>query len=481
MLTRFRAALGAAAFTFSTFANQGQHFALAPSYLAHLLWLIERKYFDLAREGFGGNAAVYACLRLLCQSVPEPPMIPYRQLADGEPGNPLDWQHPLRQLIRRPNPFLTEYEFHELRVLYTGITGIGYWFKERDRMGRILALWPLRPDRVGPIYGRPEDAETTGNSADGVLLGWSYLIPGTTRYEAIPRDNVMVDKFPDPSGETGGMVEGLGPLQVLAAEVGADNEATKFVGALVSNYAMPGMVLELQDKIKSLDQAKIIKQSFIQQFGGSKRGEPAVVDMGAKVAQIGFSLRDLEFPALRMHTETRISSAFGVPAILVGLEAGIKQGVQATIDEMRDHFTETTLSAYWRRFSDTFTNSVVYDPYAGFAKTGGIICRFDTTKVRAFAAQASSELAQYIELYKDGALTINEVREMAGMPARDDGNVYVWGIARGTGLQHPIPAGKNEADQVNDDNVGTAAAVAALEAADAKVTQETKGAPISGP
>jgi phage portal protein BeeE len=237
----------------------------------------------------------------------------------------------------------------------------------------------------------------------------------------------------------------------------------------------------MQDKIKSLDQAKIIKQSFIQQFGGSRRGEPAVVDMGAKVAQIGFSLKDLEFPALRMHTETRISSAFGVPAILVGLEAGIKQGVQATIDEMRDHFTETTLSAYWRRFSDTFTNSVAYDPYAGFAKTGGIICRFDTTKVRAFAAQATSELAQFIELYKDGALTINEVREMAGMPARDDGDVYVWGIARGSGLQHPIPAGKNEADQVNDDNVGNAAAVAALEAADVKVTQETKGAPISGP
>jgi HK97 family phage portal protein len=287
----------------------------------------------------------------------------------------------------------------------------------------------------------------------------------------------MVDKFPDPSGETGGLAEGLGPMQVLAAEVGADNEATRFVGSLVSNYAMPGLVIEIADEIKSLDQAKIIKQSFIQQFGGARRGEPAVVGSNAKLAQLGFSLKDLEFPSLRMHTETRISAAFGVPAILVGLEAGIKQGVQATIDEMRDHFTETTLTAYWRRLSDTFAKSVANDPLSRFGGGKGLIVKFDTTKVLAFAAQADKELQNMIELYKDGACTANEVRVLAGLPAREDGNFYAWGIARGTGTVHPVSAGKSEADQVNLDNTGNPAALAALEAESAKITASEK--PVS--
>jgi HK97 family phage portal protein len=472
MFKRLRAAVDAAAFTFAGFANTGRPFALAPTYLAHLLWLLDQKFETLAKEAYAGNAAAYACLRLLSQSVPEPPMIPYRMLPDGEPGDPLDWHDPLRQLIAQPNPLLTEFEFQELRVLYLGIAGRGYWYKERNNLGQVIALWPLRPDRVGPIYGSPADAARTGNSADGVLLGWSYLIPGSSHYEGIARDNVMVDKFPDPSGETGGLAEGLGPMQVLAAEVGADNEATRFVGSLVNNYAMPGLVIEIADELKTLDQAKIIKQSFIQQFGGARRGEPAVVGSNAKLAQLGFSLKDLEFPALRMHTETRISAAFGVPAILVGLEAGIKQGVQATIDEMRDHFTETTLTAYWRRLSDTFAKSVANDPLSRFGGGKGLICRFDTSKVRAFAAQAGRELQQFTVLFEKGAVTINEIRDLAGLPARADGEVYIWGIAGGYSMQHPVPAGLDESDQVNLANVNNAGAVKKLEDAAAIALEE---------
>ena len=462
MFNKVRAVVAAAAFTFASFANIGQPLALAPTYLHRLLWLIDQKFHDLAKEGYGQNSAVYACLRLLCDSVPEPPLIAYTQLPDGEPGDPKPWTDPLRQLVRMPNALMTEYDMLTVTVLHLGIVGRSHWYKERDRLGRIIALWPLRPDRVGPIYGSPADAEASGNAADGVLLGWSYHVPGSSNYIPIARDNVVTHLFPDPAGESGGMAEGLGPLQVLAAEVGADNEATRFVGAMVSNYGSPGLVLELADSIKNLEQAKIIKSSLMRQFGGANRGEPAVIDAGAKIAQIGFSLADLEFPALRMHTETRIAAAFGVPSILVGLEAGIKQGVQATIDEMRDHFTETTLSAYWRRLSDTLTNALCNDPID--TRFRSIILRFDTGKVRAFAQQDEQHLAQITEGFKDGALTINEYREELGFAPRPDGDCYIYGIARGTGMQRPIPAGDTAPEQINLDHATNPEAVKQLQA-----------------
>src|SRR5206468_2572086 len=106
------------------------------------------------------------------------------------------------------------------------------------------ALWPLRPDRVGPIYST-SDAE-----GEHVLAGWSYLVPGTSNYLGLPRRDVLTFNFPDPSGDSGGIVEGLGPLQVLASEVGADNEATKFVGSLLANSAVPGVVLTTKTPLK---------------------------------------------------------------------------------------------------------------------------------------------------------------------------------------------------------------------------------------
>src|SRR6185312_12729387 len=90
--------------------------SLIPSYLANLLWIIDRKFFVLAQQGYGQNAVVYACLRLLSQSVAEPPVLIYMEASDGTLDKVAP-DHPLYDLIHRPNELLTEYEFWELITL----------------------------------------------------------------------------------------------------------------------------------------------------------------------------------------------------------------------------------------------------------------------------------------------------------------------------------------------------------------------------
>ena len=386
--------------------------SLVPSYLSHLLWLVSQTYRELADKGYRGNAAVYAVLRLLCSAVPEPPLIPYVQLADGEAGDALAWNHDLRRLIRYPNPLTSEYEFWELVTLHCGVVGRSTWWKERDRAGRLIALWPLRPDRVGPIYGTAAD----GMGADAVLVGWSYQIPGTAQYVPIPRGDILLFNLPDPMGESGGMVEGLGPLQVLAAEIGADNEATRYVGSLLANDARPGTVLKIKGKITSADDARLIKSAYTQEFSGRGRGKVGIVDNDTEVISVGFNLRDLEFPALRRISESRIASAFGVPAMLVGLLVGIEHATFSNYAEAREYFAETTCGGYWRRFSDTYTNDIA-------AEYGvNIVCQFDITKVRALQGQAIIELDRTRDAYDRGILTPNEYREALNLAPHPDGD-----------------------------------------------------------
>jgi HK97 family phage portal protein len=437
-----------------TGARIAERLSLVPVYLSNLLWLINQTFRELTERGYRGNAAVYACLRLLCSSVPEPPLIAYLRRPDGEPGDPLPWNHALRQLIRNPNPLMTEYEFWEMVTLHTGIVGRSTWWKERDNAGRLIAHWPLRPDRVGPIYGSQADADASGDSADGVLVGWSYLVPGTSSYIPIPRRDVLVFNFPDPMGESGGIVEGLGPLQVLASEIGADNEATRYVGSLLANDARPGTVLEVQGTVTSQDDANLIKAAYTSEYGGKGRGKVGVVDKGTKVTSIGFNLTQLEFPALRRISESRIAAAFGTPAILVGLLVGLEAGIRATIAEQRELFVEQTLAVYWRRFGDQYTMDVASEFGAN------LLCAFDVSKVKALATQNAAKVTQLTVAAQLGAVTINELRDGLNLPPRDDGDVYIHGVAPGTGVEQNVPAAPEYGvDQPGDDLPASAKAV----------------------
>ncbi len=386
--------------------------SLIADWLAGALWLIDPTYLGLARLAYGGNAVAYACVRLLSQAIPEPPLLAYQEDAQGA-RTELPRDHPLRRRIRTPNELMTEYEFWELTSLHVAICGNSYWWKQRSNAGEMIALWPLRPDRVGPIYSNSD------RPGERLLAGYSYQNPGTGEYIPILRRDMLAFNLPKPSGESGGIVEGMGPLQVLASEISADNEATAFVGSLLKNYAVPSLVLTVKAPVRSEDEAKLIKAKARAEFGGSKRGEVALLDADTKADVLGFNLEQLEFPNLRSVAESRIAAAVGVPAILVGLKAGLDRSTFSNFAEARAFFAETTLSGYWRRFSDQFTNDVA----AEFGE--GIVCAFDTGQVRALAGQRVEKIQPIKDAFEKGAVTRNEYRLVLGLDPDPNGDVYV--------------------------------------------------------
>jgi HK97 family phage portal protein len=388
--------------------------SLVSNWLANLLWLMESTFLALAQQAYGRNPVVYACLRLLSQSVPEPPLKSYVEAEDGE-RNELPRSHPLPSLIRRPNELMSEYEMMELITLHLGIVGRSVWWKERDRAGRVVALWPLRPDRVGPIYSGSEVPV-----GERVLQGWSYGVPGTGAYAAIPRRDCLTFTFANPAGESGGIVEGIGPLQVLAAEVSADNQATEFVGSLVANYAAPTVALKVKASIPDEETARLIKERFRAEFGGARRGTPAVIDGDTDIQMLGFNLRELEFPELRSVAESRVAAAFGVPAILVGLKVGLESGIRATIAEQRRYFAETTLSNLWRRYQDQFTHELAVE----FGEN--IVCEFDTSHVRALASHRIEQMQPVIDAFKAGALMVDDYRKALSLDPLPNGQGQVF-------------------------------------------------------
>ncbi len=395
-------------------ANRGNRgLSLVANWLANARWLIDTKFLSLAQQTFKQNEVVFACIRLLSQSVPEPPLLSYRVNEEQGTKTPLPYNHRLVRLIKRPNHLMTEYEMKELLTIHLSITGISHWWKERNNFGDVMALWPLRPDRVGPIY------DNNGGEGMRVLAGWSYAPPDGQEFIALPKRDVLTINFPDPTGESGGMVEGFGPTQVLSRQIASDNEATKFVGALLANYAAPTVALKVKAPIRNEKEADLIKAKAEMEFGGLNRGRLMLLDAETDIQVIGFNLQQLEFPEIRNVSETRISAAYGVPAILAGLKAGLQMGNnRASVTEARAYFAETTLSNYWGRIQDQFTEDLARE----FGED--LICEFDISQVRALATHFQQKLVPVKQGFEKGVVTRNEYRNALNLsmlpPERGD-------------------------------------------------------------
>jgi HK97 family phage portal protein len=433
-------------------AQSKRGISLIANYLAGVLWNIDNTWRGIIKQAYGGNAVAYAAVRLLSQSIPEARMRAY--VGEDDDRKPLPNTHPLMKLIRRPNELLTEFGMWELATIHLAAVGRSCWFIERTNAGEPLALWPLRPDRVGPVY----DPVTT-------LSGWAYVDPSTGAPKYIPARDVIVFLFPDPDGESGGLVEGFGPLCAGRTEIAADNAATNHTGALLANYAQPGVALKITDSVDE-DTARIIKAKFRQEFGGKNAGGVGVLDAGTEITTLGFSLKDLDFSNLRADTESRICAAVGVPSIMVGVNSGLQSSTYSNFQEARLAFSEGTLSFYWRRYSDQMT----IDLASEYGED--IVCEFDTSTVKALATQFAAQIAPWSVAYKDSVITRDEYR--AHLHLEPLGGILggsIWVPTNGTDIpadEDAIKLAEAEAKVAKDEQAATDAAAAAAQPVDAQ-------------
>lgn len=350
------------------------------------------RFMSLVSQGYRRNAVAYACIRTLSTSVAEPPLKVFRKNTDAE-----DENHPLRRLLERPNPFMSEFEFWELVVTHMSICGKSYWWKQRSNRGEPIALWPLRPDRISPKL-----------DPDALLAGWTYTLDG--KDFPLPVGDVLAFNLPDPGDETGGVVGGLGPLQVLAAEIDTDNEATSHVFALLRNYAVPGVAVKVKGEVDD-DEKEAFKRDFMNRYGGSRRGEPAIID-GAEVdiTPLSHTLRELEFPDLRGVAESRICAVIGVPAILVGVKVGLDSATYSNVAGARRFWVQTRLSEWWRRLSDQIAHDLLPD-----FGSEGVTVRFDINGLPSMQEIMAERAERFAAAFRSGVILVDEYRQALGL------------------------------------------------------------------
>lgn len=368
--------------------------------------------FDYAKAvGDGrGSSLVMAVGLWLTRTFPEAPLRVQRR--QGRRGERLEseWDHPMLALVRRPNPFYSGILLWFATLLDWLITGNAYWLKVRSKQGRVVQLWWVPSWMIRPDW-----------PADGSVFISRYLYRPNGQDVPIPTTDVVHFRY---GLDSQNMRLGLSPLASLLREIFTDDEAANYTASLLRNMGVPGVVITPGDKDSEVDEegAQAIKEAFLQRFGGDRRGEPMVLSSPAKVTVLSFSPEQMQLREHRQLPEERVSAVLGIPAIVVGLGAGLARSTFANYAEAREAAYESNIIPTQRLFAEELATQLLPEFEADPSQ---VVVDFDTSPVRVLQDDRDKLFQRASLALSSGGITLAQYQEMLGLPVDPQGvDVY---------------------------------------------------------
>ncbi len=263
-----------------------------------------RDAVSLARAGFQGNPIGFRVVKLISEAAAALPLV----LQDHERRYE---QHPVLDLIRRPNGAQGRAELFEAVYGYLLLSGNAY-LEAVPGAGRLPGeLHVLRPDRMALVPG-----------ADGWPVAYDYSVSGRTHRfdmtgEVPPICHVRTFHPQDDH-------YGFSPLQAAATAIDVHSSASSWSKALLDNAARPsGAIvykgLDGQGQLTPDQYDRLVSEMEAHHQGARNAGRPMLLEGGLDWKPMGFSPSDMEFQKTKEAAAREIAIAFGVPPMLMGI------------------------------------------------------------------------------------------------------------------------------------------------------------------
>lgn len=352
---------------------------------------------NVTQEGALRYSAVFACVRVLAESVASLPLHVYERQPDGKERAP---EHPLYKLLHdTPNPYMTSFELRETLQGHLALWGNGYCEIEYSNGGVPVALWPLRPDRM-------EAVQRTENG-----LVYSYRLP---QGGVVKLPGYAVWHLRGLSSD--GLV-GYSPIALMRQAVALGLAAEEFGARFFGNDARPGGVLQ-HPGVLSAKGAENLRASWDSKHGGlSNSHRVAILEEGMTYNQIGVPPNDAQFLETRKMQVTEIARIFRVPPHML---ADLDRATFSNIEHQSIGFVTHTIRPWLVRWEQSIQQQLMperdRDRYFVEFLVDGLL-RGDTT----------SRYAAYAVGRQNGWLSANDIRRMENMnPLPDEqGDVYL--------------------------------------------------------
>jgi HK97 family phage portal protein len=265
-------------------------------------------------------SAVWACVRLISQSLASIPLIVYRRRSDG--GRERAENHPVYELLHgQPNNGMTSYEFKRLLTTHALLLGNGYARIAPGPRGPVDKLIPIHPSRVTVEQIGEDQVRYRVENGNGQ-----------------PAMTLLDDEMFHLRGLSWDGLTGVSVIEYGRQSMGLALATESHGARLFSQGATLGGVLTYPGKLSS-QAAKNIRADWAAQHSGLDNAHNvAVFGDGITYTQVGMSNEDAQFLATREFQVADIARWFGVDLTLIQENSkstswgtGIEQLIQAFI------------------------------------------------------------------------------------------------------------------------------------------------------
>lgn len=348
-------------------------------------------------------SAVYACVRILAESIAALPLHVYEYKNGGKERAP---NHPLYFCLHdAPNEEMTSFTFREVMMTHLLLHGNCYAYIRRENSGKVAALCPLEPKRVS--VERDDGGQIiynyTPTTADGQFQKSATVTLSREEILHIPA-----------LGFDG--IQGYSPIAMARNAIGVAIACEEFGAKFFENGARPSGILEHPGIIKNPDK---LREEWQKVYGGSQNtGKIAVLEEGMKYQSISIPPNDAQFLDTRKFQLNEIARIFRVPPHMI---ADLERATFSNIEHMSLEFVKFSLNPWVIRWEQGLCKALLRPN-----ERGKIFVKFNVDGL--MRGDYQSRMQGYSIGRQNGWLSTNDIREMEDLNPisdADGGNFYL--------------------------------------------------------
>ncbi len=291
-------------------------------------------------------SAVWACVKVLSETLAQLPIHIYRRRSDG--GKERATNHPLYRLLHdQPNAWQTSYEFVEMVQGHAVLRGNGYCEIISGPDGQIRELIPLHPDRI--------KIEMISER------NWRYryqLSDATTR--TLARGQVLHIR-----GFSADGIVGMNPIEYEREAVGMGLAAQDYGARFYRNGAQPGGVIEWEGSFSDNEARRNFRESWQAAQAGVNRHKTAVLEKGMRYHELGIKHTDAQYLETRSFQVEEIARIFRVPPHMI---QKLDKATFSNIEQQAIEFVVGTMMPWIRRWEQALTRDLITYPERYFVE-----------------------------------------------------------------------------------------------------------------
>ena len=349
-------------------------------------------------------ATVYACVRLLAETVAGLPLHLYRVKDEiSEKERAVD--HPLYKILyRQPNPEMTSFSFRETMMTHLLLWGNAYAQIIRDGRNGIMALYPLLPENV-------ETDRDENGQIYYVYHAYTDEKPGENNKDIYFRNDEI---FHIPGLGFNGLV-GFSPIAMMKNSLGTTLAVEKYGSSFFRNGAQPSGVLEHPGVLKNPEK---IRENWSDVYGGANNAHKvAVLEEGMSYKAISLPPEDSQFLSTRQFGVNEICRIFRVPPHMV---QDLEHATFSNIEHQSIDFVVHTLTPWLVRFEQAVIKDLLLPE-----EQDTLFPKFNVDGL--LRGDYQSRMQGYATGISNGFLSPNDIRRLENMnliPSEKGGDDY---------------------------------------------------------